>query len=251
MGRGAIPSGNHRHGPPVSGPLLASSSGMTVIGVIRRLRDEFTALPGLRLSQEQVQRLCDVSASTSTSALRALVSAGFLRAVEDGRYRRADIAIGLDTRSTSAEVEPPWSHILCLVEFADESRDSLTAASHSALSYATALGVAHRARVTALHLVPRMPASAAEQQAYVEQLVEDIRRHVPGHRIPGLNDIHVATGPSDEGILQSARELQADLIVLGRRAGGAACVSQFREMLRDAPCHVLVVHPSGQAAAVA
>ena len=30
--------------------------------------------------------------------------------------------------------------------------------------------------------------------------------------------------------------------------GGAACVSRLREMLRDAPCHVLIVHASGQAA---
>ena len=224
---------------------------MTVIGVIRRLRDEFTAMPGLRLSQEQVQRLCDVSESTSASALRALVSAGVLCAVEDGRYRRADIAIGVDTRSTSGEVTPPWRRILCLVEFADDSRSSLTAASHSALSYATTLGFAHRARVTALHLVPSMPARAAEQQTFIEQLVEDIRRHAPGQSVPGLSDVHVATGASNEGILQSARELRADLIVLGRRDGGAACLSRLREMLRDAPCHVLVVHPSGQAAAVA
>jgi hypothetical protein len=36
--------------------------------------------------------------------------------------------------------------------------------------------------------------------------------------------------------------------VLGRRDSGSACLSQLREMLRDAPCHVLVAHPSGQAA---
>ena len=45
-----------------------------------------------------------------------------------------------------------------------------------------------------------------------------------------------------------AREIRADLIVLGRQDGGAACLSQLRETLRDAPCHVLIVHPSGQAA---
>ena len=32
------------------GPLLASLSSMTVVALIRRLRDEFTAMPGLRLS---------------------------------------------------------------------------------------------------------------------------------------------------------------------------------------------------------
>ena len=205
-------------------------------------------MPGLRLSEGQVERLYDVNASTSASALRALVSAGFLRAPEDGSYRRADMAMGVDTRSTLDAVEPPWRRILCLVEFEDDSRDSLTAASQSALSCATALGVTHRARVTALHLVPSLPDRATEQQALVEQLVEGVRRHTLGQSIPALIDVHVATGASNEGLLQSAREIRADLIVLGRRDGGAACLSQLQEMLRDTPCHVLIVHPSGQAA---
>ena len=205
-------------------------------------------MPGLHLTEGQVQRLCDASASTSASALRALVSAGFLRALEDGRYRRADMAIGVDTRSTSDAGGPPWHRILCLVEFEDGRRDSLTAASHSALSYATTLGVTHRARVTALQLVPALPAGDAEQQAFVERLVEDVRRHTLGQSIPGLIDVHVASGASHEALLRSARDVRADLIVVGRRDGGAACLSRLREMLRDAPCHVLVVHPSGQAA---
>jgi nucleotide-binding universal stress UspA family protein len=205
-------------------------------------------MPGLRLSEAQVQRLCDASASTSASALRALVSAGFLRALEDGSYRRADMAIGMNTFSTSDAVAPPWRRILCLVEFEDDTRDSLTAASHSALSYATTLGVTHRAGVTAVHLVPSLPAGNAEQQAFVEQVVEDVRRHTLGQSIPGLIDVHVASGASNEALLRSAREIRADLIVVGRQDGGAACLSRLREMLRDAPCHVLVVHPSGQAA---
>jgi nucleotide-binding universal stress UspA family protein len=220
---------------------------MTVVALIRRLRDEFTAMPGLRLREEQVQRLCGVSVSASASALRALASAGFLRALDDGSYRRADMAIDVDTRGTSGAVESPWRRILCLVEFDDESHQSLTAASQSALTYATTLGVTHRARVTALHLVPSLPDSTAEQHALVERLAEDVRRHTLGQRIPGLIDVHVASGASN-GLLRSAREIRADLIVLGRQDGGAACLSQLREMLRDAPCHVLVVHPSGQAA---
>ena len=205
-------------------------------------------MPGLRLTEAQVQRLCDVSDPTSASALRALVNAGFLRELEDGSYRRADIARGVDTRSTSGTVEPPWRRILCLVEFEDDNHHSLTAASHTALVYATTLGVTHRARVTALHLVPSLPTRATEQEAFVEQLVEDVRRHTLGQSIPGVIDVHVATGASNEALLRSAREIRADLIVLGRRDGGAAGLSQLRETLRDAPCHVLVVHPSGQAA---
>jgi len=71
-----------------------------VVKLIGRLRDEYTAMPGLCLTEEQVQRLCDVSASTSAAALRALVSAGFLQSVENGRYRRADGEFDSRTRST-------------------------------------------------------------------------------------------------------------------------------------------------------
>jgi hypothetical protein len=69
---------------------------MTVMKLIRRLRDEYRSLPGLRLTEEQVQRLCDVNAGTSASALRALVSAGFLLPADDGSYRRADVDLGQD-----------------------------------------------------------------------------------------------------------------------------------------------------------
>jgi len=63
---------------------------MNIIPLIRRLREEFTALPGLRLNEKQVQRLCTVNAPTAAAALRALVSAGLLRAHDDGTYRRAE-----------------------------------------------------------------------------------------------------------------------------------------------------------------
>jgi hypothetical protein len=71
---------------------------MSIVKVIGRLRDEYTALPGLRLTEAQVQRLCDVNASTSASALRALVSAGFLHSDEDGSYRRAEREFHTSTR---------------------------------------------------------------------------------------------------------------------------------------------------------
>lgn len=220
---------------------------MTVVTLIRRLRDEYTAMPGLRLTEEQVQRLCDVGVSSSASALRALVSAGFLRPLSDGRYERADLAASSGTQMSGA-MDPPWRRILCLIEFEDDGRGALTPASHSALRYATALGVTHRARVTALHLVPRLPDAAAEQPPVVARVSEEVRGRVHGQTFNKLIDVHVAEGSSNEDLLRSASEIRADLMVLGRRDGGAACLSQLREMLRDAPCHVLVVHPSGQAA---
>jgi nucleotide-binding universal stress UspA family protein len=221
---------------------------MTSVALIRRLRDEFTAMPGLRLTEAQVRRLCDVNAITSASALRALVSAGFLQPLEDGSYRRADLTPNFGSNSSADAIEAPWRRILCLVEFEDDRRDSLTAASYSALSYATTLSVRHRARVTALHLLTRLPETIDERRRVLERVTENVRTHAVARTMSGLIDVHVAEGSSDQDLLGAARETHADLIVLGRRDGGAAWLSQLREMLRDAPCHVLIVHPSGQAA---
>jgi nucleotide-binding universal stress UspA family protein len=221
---------------------------MTVVALIRRLRDEFTSMPGLRLTAEQAQRLCHESESTCTSALRALVSAGFLCVLEDGSYRRTDIATGLEPHSTSTAGKPPWHRILCLVEFEGDDLNFMTAASHAALRHATALGVKHRARVTALRLVSSLPDTIAAQGRFLKRITEEVRKHVFGQTIPGLIDVQLGVGSSYEDLLRSARDIRADLIVLGRRDGGAACLSQLREMLRDAPCHVLVVHPAGHAA---
>jgi nucleotide-binding universal stress UspA family protein len=93
-----------------------------------------------------------------------------------------------------------------------------------------------------------LPYTAAGQQAFLGRVAQDVERQAVGRAFPGLVDVHVAQGSSNEDVLRSAREISADLIVLGRRDGGAACLSRLREMLRDSPCHVLVVHPSGHAA---
>jgi nucleotide-binding universal stress UspA family protein len=145
-------------------------------------------------------------------------------------------------------MEASWRRILCLIECDDDRRESLTLASHSALSHATTLGVTHRARVTALHLVPGLPETIHERHVALERLTEDVRRHPLGQAMSGLIDVQVAAGSSNEDLLRAVRETRADLIVIGGRDGGAAGLSRLREVLRDAPCHVLIVHPSGQAA---
>ena len=204
-------------------------------------------MPGLRLSEGQVQRLCDVDASTAAAALRALVSGGLLQGLDDGTYRRADLANGPDVRRGPGDAQPPWRHILCLVDFADAGRDALTAASQSALGYAASLGVAHRAKVTALHLMQAQPAGVHDHQAVLRQIVHRTQSHRWSKARHGLIDVQVATGTSNDDVLRAAREMGADLIVLGRPED-ATCRSRLREVLRDAPCHVLVIHPSGQAA---
>ena len=56
--------------------------------ILERLRAEFLEMPGLRLTAEQVHRLCGVEPKTCRAALDALVSEKFLCAKSDGTYAR-------------------------------------------------------------------------------------------------------------------------------------------------------------------
>jgi nucleotide-binding universal stress UspA family protein len=233
---------------------------MAIAGLIRRLRDEFTSMPGLRLTEAQVQRLCDVDETTCASALRALVSAGFLKTLEDGAYQRSDLVSS--TPETSAGLRhSPWRRILALVEFEDDAGAALSPASHSALRYATTLAVMHRARVTALHAVPRVPPPAALAhggnagrdamglERFLEQVTATLQQSVPRDAFRGLIDVHVAMGAPHEELLRMATEVGADLIVLGRGDHTRKeSLPRLREVLRGAPCPVLIVHPAGQVA---
>jgi hypothetical protein len=60
----------------------------TIHDVITRLRAEYLAIPGLRLTAEQVQRLCGIERMMCRSVLDALVDARFLCAKSDGTYTR-------------------------------------------------------------------------------------------------------------------------------------------------------------------
>ena len=237
---------------------------MAIVELISRLRNEFTALPGLRLTETQAQRLCSADASASASALRALVSAGFLRAFEDGRYGRSDIIMARSNAtatpmSASRGVPgPPWRRILCLVDFGGGKGEPLDPVSHSALRYAIGLAVTHRARITALHVLPRLPQRAAlsagtvssvakEQQEFLAEVTRRLRTSVVGEAFRELIDVHVAVGTPHEELRRLAAEIQADLIVLGGETRMVS-LSRIREVLREAPCPVLIVHPSGRAA---
>ena len=49
----------------------------TVQAVVERVRAEFTEMPGLHLTQEQVQRLCGIEKTMCTLVLDALVKESF------------------------------------------------------------------------------------------------------------------------------------------------------------------------------
>ena len=60
----------------------------TVDAVVERLHAEFMEMPGLRLTSEQVQRLCGVDRTMCQMLLDTLVTEQFLTVTSDGQYAR-------------------------------------------------------------------------------------------------------------------------------------------------------------------
>ena len=56
--------------------------------ILERLRAEFLEMPGLRLTAEQVHRLCGVEPAMCRAILDELVSERFLCTKSDGTYAR-------------------------------------------------------------------------------------------------------------------------------------------------------------------
>jgi hypothetical protein len=60
----------------------------TIDDIVQRLRSEYLEMPGLRLTPEQVQRLCGIEPRVCQAVLDALVNAKFLATRPDGHYGR-------------------------------------------------------------------------------------------------------------------------------------------------------------------
>ena len=63
-------------------------AGSSYGAAIERIRAEYVEMPGMRLTAEQVQRLCGVERSVCRAVMEALVEAGFLTMRADGTYAR-------------------------------------------------------------------------------------------------------------------------------------------------------------------
>lgn len=68
--------------------------------VVDRIRSEYEALPGLRLTLPQAQRLWGLDLHTCTEILTQLVESRFLARTRDGSFVRADA--GLLARAQSS-----------------------------------------------------------------------------------------------------------------------------------------------------
>jgi len=72
--------------------------------IVERLRAEFLEMPGLRLTAQQLHRLCGVDQDACRAVLDVLVSEKFLCAKPDGTYAR--LTDGVMSRPRQAKVEP-------------------------------------------------------------------------------------------------------------------------------------------------
>jgi len=83
-----------------------SHAGRTVDEhLLRRIKGEFTEMPGLLLTVAQAKRLWHLDEHTCLAALDALVASHFLVKRSNGRFTRA--ADGLEPRPTMARAHVP------------------------------------------------------------------------------------------------------------------------------------------------
>ncbi len=73
-------------------PVMGSMEvlAMTAGDELRRLRGVFTEVPGTHVTSHQAARLCGIDLDRCAALLNALVDAGFLQQLADGRYRRVE-----------------------------------------------------------------------------------------------------------------------------------------------------------------
>jgi hypothetical protein len=73
--------------------------------LVERIREEYAAMPGLKLTREQACRLWGVGHETCAAALEALLSEGFLHQTGTGKYvtlpRPGGTAAGIDPNQLS------------------------------------------------------------------------------------------------------------------------------------------------------
>jgi len=73
--------------------------------LVERIREEYVAMPGLKLTREQACRLWDVGHDTCAAALDALLTEGFLHQTGTGKFvalpRPSGAALAIDAEHAS------------------------------------------------------------------------------------------------------------------------------------------------------
>jgi hypothetical protein len=76
----------------------------TIHDLVSRIRAEYLEMPGLRLTIQQVQRLCGIERTLCETVLDSLVEARFLCVKSDGAYARLTDGDVLRPRPAKAEL---------------------------------------------------------------------------------------------------------------------------------------------------
>lgn len=234
---------------------------------MRRLLDEYLAMPGLSLTVAQMRRLLALDAGACQELLAVLAQTGYLVRRADGRcvrppdvelaaWRRAVQVVVGGTGGLGNVVAAPMSferhrtdshaggsrptieidRILCPVDFFPESMRALK----------RAVGIARRyaASITALHVLETAPGTGAgpADEAMLHRLRQFVAAADPG---PVYIEAVVSRGSVISQVVGQAKRVAADLLVIGpgrwpddeRLPLG----SVTQAVLLSAPCSVLVV----------
>jgi hypothetical protein len=71
---------------------------------MERVRAEFVEMPGMRLTAQQVQRLCGIEPALCATVLAALVAAKFLLIAPDGKDARSSESDATRLRAAKAHL---------------------------------------------------------------------------------------------------------------------------------------------------
>jgi len=132
-----------------------------------------------------------------------------------------------------------FKHILYATDFSSGST--------RALAYALSLAEEDRAELTLLHVIESKPMSEGELMDWRQQHHEHLARMVPTDvDLASKAEIEIETGTPHVEILRLGQTRNADLIVMGSHAGGAASThvpwTTLHHVLQHAHCPVLTVH---------
>ena len=151
------------------------------------------------------------------------------------------------TRRATHRAEIAIKRILAPTDFSPASKKALKYALRFARDYASELTVLHvvePATSSSFDEVPEAPAFSKAEMADAERRLGTLLRSFPGAGLPGVRSA-IRMGAAAHEIVEVAKELDADLIVIATRgyAGWERLVmgSTAARVARAAPCPVLVV----------
>jgi nucleotide-binding universal stress UspA family protein len=142
-----------------------------------------------------------------------------------------------------------YRNVVVAYDGTDGARAALARAAAVADTEGASLTLVHATMGRAEALMPE-PVPRPSRHPDPESTAE--ARHLLEQAIDGLDPVLSASpwivgGPAAKGVLAVAEEIHADLIVTGSRAHGrvarALVGSVSTELVQNAPCDVLVVHP--------